>query len=240
MPAGRLPPGPTGLTREEVLASQSGRLGWAALNVVSEIGYQRTTVADIVKRAQVSRRTFYEIFTGKEDCYVAGFEMTVEVVDNMMTTALQPYRDMAWTLVLRKSLEEYLAILAGEPALARALHVEALAAGPALALHRTRMKKIFAARMLGAHRVGVAQGELPEGEPAEGVLDLLIGGIDDRIRDCLNEVGVEGLAELAPVFYEASVTLIASCSVGIGVQPPAPGPGPVAPSRVNVPSNRPI
>ncbi|MFE6858669.1 TetR/AcrR family transcriptional regulator [Nocardia sp. NPDC057668] len=206
---GPLPPGPTGLTREQVLASQWGRLGWSALYVVSEQGYQATTVSDIVKRAQVSRRTFYQFFADKQECYVAAFELTVEVVENLLRTALEPYRGLNWKVLLRKSLEEYLAILTIEPALARALHVEALAAGQALAVHRGHMKKVFVDRMTAVHALGVTQGELGE-LPIEGMLDLLIGGIDDRIRDCLNDAGPSGLGELAAVFYETSVAVLGS------------------------------
>ncbi|MFE3025296.1 TetR/AcrR family transcriptional regulator [Nocardia tengchongensis] len=205
--SGPLPPGPSAMTREEVLASQRGRLGFAALEAVAELGYQPTTVADIVKRAQVSRRTFYELFRSKEECYVAAFEMTVEVVENMLNTALARHQDLNWKVLVRKSLEEYLAILSTEPALAHALHVEALAVGPALASHRVRMKKVFAERMAGAHRLGVAQGDL-HGAPSAEILDLLIGGIDDRIRDCLNSDGPQGLPALAPTLWTASVALI--------------------------------
>ncbi|MFD6450615.1 TetR/AcrR family transcriptional regulator [Nocardia sp. NPDC060220] len=190
-----------------MLASQRGRLGWAALNVVAEKGYQQTTVSDIVKRAEVSRRTFYELFAGKEDCYVAAFEFTVEVVQNMLNSALQPYTDLDWTILVQKSLQEYLVILADEPNLARALHVEALAVGPALAVHRAGMKKVFVDRMRRVHGIGVAQGEL-SGNPREGVLDLLIGGIDDRIRDCIDTTGPQGLPGIAPDLTTAAIALI--------------------------------
>ncbi len=38
---------------------------------ISEDGYARTTVADIVRRARTSRRTFYEHFESREACFVA-------------------------------------------------------------------------------------------------------------------------------------------------------------------------
>ncbi|MFD4352356.1 TetR/AcrR family transcriptional regulator [Nocardia sp. NPDC058518] len=202
-----LPPGPSAMSRDEVLASQRGRVAWAALQAVSELGYGPTTVSEIVKRAKVSRRTFYVLHRDKEDCYVAAFEMIVEVVDNALNAKLETFRDADWKVLLRKSLEEYLALLSAEPDIARALHVEALSVGPALARHRVEMKKVFANRMLGAHRRGVAQGELHT-TPPEGIMLLLIGGIDDRIRDCLNEDGPEGLPELIPDLYAASIALI--------------------------------
>ena len=38
---------------------------------IAEDGYPRTTVADIVRRARTSRRTFYEHFDSREACFVA-------------------------------------------------------------------------------------------------------------------------------------------------------------------------
>ncbi|MFD5178175.1 TetR/AcrR family transcriptional regulator [Nocardia sp. NPDC058379] len=209
--AGPLPPGPSAMSRDEVLASQRGRVSWAVLEAVSELGYAATTVSEIVKRAKVSRRTFYELHRDKEDCYVAAFEMAVEIVDNTLDAKLDTYRDADWKVLLRKSLEEYLALLSAEPEIARALHVEALSVGPALARHRVGMKKVFAHRMLGAHRLGVAQGELHT-TPSEGIMLLLIGGIDDRVRDCLIEDGPEGLPRLLPDLYTASIALIQDSS----------------------------
>src|SRR6185437_14381379 len=38
---------------------------------IADKGYRATTVADIVRRARTSRRTFYEHFAGKEECFIA-------------------------------------------------------------------------------------------------------------------------------------------------------------------------
>src|SRR5882724_3806888 len=65
----RLPSGRHGLAREAVVASQRGRLLDAMAEVVAEKGYQATTVADVVERAGVSRRTFYEQFPDREACF---------------------------------------------------------------------------------------------------------------------------------------------------------------------------
>ncbi|MBJ8345554.1 TetR/AcrR family transcriptional regulator [Antrihabitans sp. YC2-6] len=207
VPEQRLRPGPSGLTRAEVLASQRGRLGWAALRVVAELGYPPTTVGDITKRAQVSRRTFYELFASKEACFIEAFETTVGIVDNMLDDALVTARQSDWKKLVRKSLEAYLEMLRGEPALARAMHVEVLAAGPALVPHHARMKRVFANRMRGVHRVAVEQGALTN-RPADGVFDFIIGGIDDRIRDCLQTADADHLPRLAPLLTATTIALL--------------------------------
>ncbi|MBT2273805.1 TetR/AcrR family transcriptional regulator [Rhodococcus qingshengii] len=201
----KLPRGPHGLTREEVLQSQSGRLCWAAIQVVAEHGYLRTTVADIVASAGVSRRTFYELFDGKEDCFVGGFELAVTVVNTQLGHTLASTPDRTWKGLLRGSLDAYLALLSLEPAAARALHVETLAAGNALVEPRRQMQKVFADRMCAAQGLGVIEDGLPE-QP-EGMFDLLIGGIDDRIRECLLSSEAEALPALGPLLFHASCSL---------------------------------
>ena len=70
----QLPRGPHRLAREEVLASQRGRMLAAIAEAVAEKGYAATTVADVVGRAGVSRKTFYEHFADKEECFLAAWD----------------------------------------------------------------------------------------------------------------------------------------------------------------------
>ena len=66
-----LPRGRSSLPQQDVRASQRQRLLRSAIAVVSESGYQQVTVADIVRRAKVSRGAFYEHFANKEECFLA-------------------------------------------------------------------------------------------------------------------------------------------------------------------------
>ncbi len=70
----RLPRGPHGLTREQVQASQRQRILEAVLDVVGELGYAATTVADITAAAGVSRTTFYEQFRNKLDAFLTAYD----------------------------------------------------------------------------------------------------------------------------------------------------------------------
>ena len=54
-----------------VRASQRERLLRSVIAAVSECGYQAVTVADIVRRARVSKKAFYEHFANKEQCFLA-------------------------------------------------------------------------------------------------------------------------------------------------------------------------
>jgi AcrR family transcriptional regulator len=73
-----LPRGPQALPREEVAAHQRERLMEAMVQAVNERGVVATTISDLVARAGISRRTFYEHFENKEDCLLATYDTVVE------------------------------------------------------------------------------------------------------------------------------------------------------------------
>src|ERR1044072_7724443 len=71
----RLPPGRHGLPRAVVAENQRERLLNGGVEAVAEHGYNATTISRITAAAKISRRTFYEYFEGKEDCFAAAYEM---------------------------------------------------------------------------------------------------------------------------------------------------------------------
>src|ERR1700686_1709857 len=70
----KLPRGPHSLTREQVAANQRMRVGMAMLEAIGEKGYVTTTVSDVVGRAGVSRKAFYQHFANKEECFLATYD----------------------------------------------------------------------------------------------------------------------------------------------------------------------
>lgn len=68
-----LPRGRHGLPREVVQNNQRARLLAGAAKAVEERGFAKVTIGDIVRHAAVSRRTFYEHFADKEECFKAAF-----------------------------------------------------------------------------------------------------------------------------------------------------------------------
>ncbi len=73
-----LRPGPGGLARGQVTEIQRGRILTAAVAAVEEVGYSGMTVAQVIGRARVSRKTFYDLFADREDCFMAAFEQAVD------------------------------------------------------------------------------------------------------------------------------------------------------------------
>jgi len=70
----RLPKGRHGLPREFVARNQRERLIAGLAEAIAEHGYARTTIAHIARHAAVSRRTFYEHFRDKDECFSAAYE----------------------------------------------------------------------------------------------------------------------------------------------------------------------
>jgi AcrR family transcriptional regulator len=71
---GRLPRGPHPFTAEQIANDQRERLIGAMVQLVGENGYAATTVADIIGRAEVSRKTFYAHYHERKDLLLAAFD----------------------------------------------------------------------------------------------------------------------------------------------------------------------
>jgi AcrR family transcriptional regulator len=124
----RLPPGRHGLPREFVAHNQRERLIAGLAEAVAENGYAGTTIAHITRHAAVSRRTFYEHFNSKDECFVVAYETVMKELHQRVGEAFD--REEEWPQAIRAGIAAMLEFLASEPHLARLSMVEALVAGP--------------------------------------------------------------------------------------------------------------
>ncbi|NUP51852.1 MAG: helix-turn-helix transcriptional regulator [Catenulispora sp.] len=123
------------------------------VEVVAERGYAATTVGDVLKRAHISRQTFYEHFANKEDCFLAAFDQAADLLMARMQAALGPATDPVVER-LDRVFESYLGGLAAAPELARALLVEVYGAGRAGVARRTAVQERFAVTIADAITAG--------------------------------------------------------------------------------------
>lgn len=128
----RLPRGRHALAPDEVLRDQRERLIAAVPAVAAERGYEAMSVADIVKRAAVSRNAFYKNFRDKQDCVATAHEVGHERLLDVLS--MPCYTGATIEERVGRSLAAGLDALAAEPDLARLLFVEAPAAGEGIAL----------------------------------------------------------------------------------------------------------
>jgi len=140
-----LPRGRSHLPPSAVSASQRERLLRSVIAAVSERGYQAATVADIVRRARVSRKAFYDHFANKEECFLAA---TGEGRELMIARVISASRALPAEAddedLLRASVREFLAVLADEPAFARVFYIHMPAAGPRAASRLDAAPRRFA------------------------------------------------------------------------------------------------
>jgi AcrR family transcriptional regulator len=124
----QLPSGRHGLSREFVVNSQRSRLLGAAIRIAGSEGYAGMTVSAVISKAGVSRKTFYEFFTDREDIFLEAFDLVVAQALDGCRAAYEG--EGTWPERLRRVLESGLTALAEHPHEASMGFVEVLAAGP--------------------------------------------------------------------------------------------------------------
>jgi AcrR family transcriptional regulator len=140
-----LPRGRHKLSRDEVLASQRGRLLRAMEELVGEHGYESTTVPLVIKAARVSTATFYRFFSDKVDCFIALCEERGEALLGALTPNEEAQRTFTARERLDRGVDAYLRWWQANPAMARAYFVELPTAGPRAIAERDRQYERFAA-----------------------------------------------------------------------------------------------
>jgi AcrR family transcriptional regulator len=124
-----LPRGPQALPRAQVAAHQRERLVEAMVQAVNERGVVATTISDLVARAGISRRTFYEHFENKEECLLATYDA---VVESEVQQLLEVYTSTeGWLEQLEAMIRALFAAIADRPDAARLICVEMGASGAA-------------------------------------------------------------------------------------------------------------
>jgi len=155
------------------------RLLEAFAAAVSEHGYATTTIAHIVKNARVSKRTFYEHFADKEECFLALYAEAAAILRNGVEEALRAPA-ASWEAQLDAGLDAYLTALESNPPLTRACLLEIQAAGPRALQLRLRGRAKFAA-MLRAF-VERTRKHHPQLRPLSvAMATAVVGGIDELL-----------------------------------------------------------
>ena len=83
---------------------------------IRERGYRATTVADIVRHARTSKRTFYDQFASKEECFLELLRVEIEIMADDIRSAVDP--DADWQVQIRQAVEGYVGSIESRPAIA--------------------------------------------------------------------------------------------------------------------------
>ena len=135
-PGKQLPRGRHGLPRETVTESQRGRILQAMVQAVAQRGFQETRVADVVEGAGVARKTFYDFFNDKEDCFLAAYDRVSARQFETASSAFRESDEAPWAERIRAAMAALLDLLASSPEEARFAIVEVLAAGSKALIRR--------------------------------------------------------------------------------------------------------
>lgn len=162
-------------------------------HAVAAKGYADTTIADIVREARVSRRTFYEHFEGKADCLIALYEAASINALQVLRDAIDPAHD--WHEQVEQAMHAYFGCLSENPVLMRTLFIEILGLGPAGLASRRRVNQQLATFMLT-----VVNSDYPRckrKEPLSPEMALaVVGGINELVLHAIESNRVAKLQEL--------------------------------------------
>ncbi len=174
-------------------------------DAITEKGYAATTIADVVRHAHVSKRTFYEHFEDKEACFLALYVFASESALAVIAEAARA--DLPWRERIETSTRAYLDALAERPALTRTLLVEIQAAGPrALELRRHVMQR-FADQLRAL--LDQAREEHPELRALSPALSTaIVGGINELTLLAVEEGRTDRLAELTDTAVELLLAVL--------------------------------
>jgi AcrR family transcriptional regulator len=154
-----LPSGNSGLPRKVVEASQRQRLIHGVTVAVADNGFAGAKIADITDRAGVSKKTFYDHFADKLDCFLAAYDHGAAAMLDQSAQAAVTAREEGLDAVeqLRSGTHAYLEFLVFEEPYARTFCLEMLAAGPeAVARHRG-CREAFARSLQAWHELNRPQ-----------------------------------------------------------------------------------
>jgi AcrR family transcriptional regulator len=190
--SGKFPSGVRKLPSDLIRAIQRERLIVAMLNAAAELGYLETNVQDVIDRAGVSRPTFYEHFSNKEDCFLAAFDTSAARLRKKVEAGVRKGGDV-WRDRVRYGLEALLRFASREPDTARTLVVEARAASEAAVKRRVEFMDDFA-RCLDDE----ARELLPAPPQTAITASGIVGGIESLLYSRLCKQEYDQLEALLP------------------------------------------
>jgi AcrR family transcriptional regulator len=206
-----LPRGRHAAPREVVAESQRERMLVAMAEACAVKGFANVAVADVIERAHVSRRSFYEQFSNKEDCFLAAYDAGVAGLLEEIAAAEEAARGAGGAGLLaaaRAGTETYLQLLADNPAFARTFLIEVLGAGPEALARRDAVHQRFAERLAEGFEAvrGGAEASLPA--PGSFVFRAAVGAIHELVTQQLLSGGPESLPDLLDQVLEVELRLL--------------------------------
>jgi AcrR family transcriptional regulator len=188
-----------GQSLESRRAEQRNRLLMAAMQVFALKGYANATVEDIVKRARVSRRSYYENFSDLSDALLQVFDMAINDLLRAVEEALRGKSDPLERY--DAGIRAYLSLVQQHADLARVIHREIRSAGPKHALRYELALTRFVALMSEGQTEAYARGLISRA-PDEMTLYALVAGLEAVAMRYIERGEEARIMDAAPVLIE--------------------------------------
>jgi AcrR family transcriptional regulator/DNA-binding MarR family transcriptional regulator len=166
-----------GAVREQLSDLQRARIIGAMFDVATLRGAGSVTVAHVVERSGVSRRTFYEQFDDREDCLLAAFERALTLACERVIPAYEEQK--GWRERMRAGLTALLALCDEQPTVARMLICESQASGPRVNERRAEVLARLTQIVDQGH--GEGKAENVSSLAAEGIVGGVLAVIQARL-----------------------------------------------------------
>ena len=161
----------------------------AMAELTAEQGYEATKIADIVRRAGVARKTLYDNFEGKEEVFLAAFDITVTEVEERIDAACAEAGDEDIDRIAA-GLRAFLGYVSENPAAARMCMVEAMSATPAASARYDVAMQRF---------VDLLRENTPSGaDLPDTIEETLVGGVAWILHQQIRRGGTEQALDLMP------------------------------------------
>jgi AcrR family transcriptional regulator len=188
-----------------VLASQRGRLLSAFVALAADRGVGAVTISDIVRQAGTAKRTFYEHFRDKDDCFLQAFEVASELMVGTVIDTVASEPDPVARI--DRGARAYLAALVAHPEFTRLFLTHMRAAGPELALRWTLWVETLGGVLVGWREESrIAHPELP-------ALTLMqatgaISAINEIVSITLLRDGIDGLGPVTDELVALTIAFL--------------------------------
>jgi len=199
-----LPRGRHKLDPQVVAASQRLRLLEAIAELVAEHGYAAVTIGDIATRAGTAKRTFYDHFPDKQQCFLAA-------LDGITDTLIQAVaRFFAAPGTVRErceyTLRGYLELLGSMPSTSKIFYLESMATGPEALERRMDMHLKFARNIVALSRAAERAGEGREISEQHAL--AVVGALHTLIFQQVHRHGPESLLDIVDEVVPLAVAFL--------------------------------
>lgn len=161
-----------------MLANQRSRLVAATIELAAEHGYDGTTVREIALLAGVSKASFYELFSGKDECFIATCDTALRAAARAVLRGESSAGEGRNRL--RAGLSALAELIAAQPKATRLVLIDGLASTPAIRAHVGRRFGLLEVLVRERLATGPGGGKLPK-----ALIVGIVRGIAHHARRCV-------------------------------------------------------